>query len=224
MGVLGFENRGGNGSGNNWNYSDPNKEGYMLQLQGTVVEIKEVPATKFNSNEIDRWPDGNPKLNIALVIQGQSGRELEWVFSPGGIQRPTQAMAACRSALQAAGKPAESVAELGGLFISVATQEAPQGFSYGAQNPRPWAVQVLGQGQVPFRGVHEYTEQANVAQQQPQAAAPTQQPAPVAQPVQPVQPVAQQAAPAPVAQPAQPVAPAPAPVPETPYYEQDIPF
>lgn len=211
MSVLSFENRGGGGNGNGWNYSDPNKDGYMTSLQGTVVEIKEVAKTKFNSNEIDCWEDGKPKLNICLTIQGQSGRELDWIFGPGGVTKPTAAMAACRAALQAAGLPAQSIAELGGKFISVATQEPPQGFAYGAQNPRPWAVQILGEGQVPFRGVKEY--QAQPAPQQPVA-----QPAPVVQP----QPMAQPVAQAPVVQP-QPVA-QPAQVQESPYYDQDIPF
>ena len=212
MGVLGFEQRTGNGgTGNAWNYAHPDKEGYMLSIQGTVVEVKEVPATKFNSNEIDRWPDGNPKLNICLVIQGQSGRELEWVFGPGGITKPTTAMTACRTALQQAGKPAESVAELGGLMVQVATQAPPQGFNYGQGNPRPWAVTVLGPGAVPFRGVHEY--QGEQAQPQPQA-----QPAPVAQPAQPA-PVA------PVAQPTpQPVAQETPGLVGTVYAEEDIPF
>ena len=173
MGVLGFENRG---SGNMWNYAHPDREGFMLQIQGTVVEVKEVAATKFNSNEIDRWPDGNPKLNVCLTIQGQSGRELDWVFSPGGTQKPTTAMAACRAALQAAGEPAESVAELGGKTIVVATVAPPEGFNYGQGNPRPWSVQVLGPGTVPFRGVHEYTGEP---QPQPQ---PQPQAQPVAQP------------------------------------------
>lgn len=219
MGILGFDSRSGGGNGNAWNYSDRNKDGFMLQIQGTVVEIKEVPATKYNSNVIDRWDDGNPKLNICLVIQGQSGRELEWVFGPGGIQKPTPAMAACRAALQAAGMPAETVAELGGKFIQVATQEPPQGFSYGSGSPRPWSVQILGEGQVPFRGVKEYTgEQAQPQQQmQPQA-----QPAPVAQ----AQPAPAPVAPQPVAQPAPAPAPvAQAPVPEdTGLHYEDIPF
>lgn len=190
MGVLGFENRGSM-TGKNWNYSDPNKDNYYLQLQGTVVEIKEVPATKFNSNEIDRWPDGNPKLNICLTIQGQSGRELDWVFSPGGTQKPTPAMAACRAALQAAGEPAQSVAELGGKTITVATQAPPEGFTYGQGNPRPWAVQINGAGTVPFRGVHEYTGEAQQqAQPQPQ---PQVQPQPQPQPQAQVQPQPQQA-------------------------------
>ena len=206
MGVLGFENRGG--SGNGWNYAHPDQEGFMLQIQGTVVEIKEVPATKFNSNEIDRWPDGNPKLNICLTIQGQSGRELDWTFSPGGTQKPTTAMAACRAALQAAGEPAESVAELGGKTIQVTTQAPPQGFNYGQGNPRPWAVQIMGPGTVPFRGVKEYTGE-QVQTQQPTQPQPQPQPQP---------------APAPVAQPApQPAAPAPQPVPVD-LYAEDIPF
>lgn len=209
MSVLSFENRGG-GNGNGWNYSDPNKADYFTSIQGTVVEIKEVAKTKFNSNEIDCWEDGKPKLNICLTIQGQSGRELDWIFGPGGVTKPTAAMAACRAALQAAGLPAQSIAELGGKFISVATQEPPQGFAYGAQNPRPWAVQILGEGQVPFRGVKEYQ-----AQQQAQPAPQQVVQAPVAP--APMQPVAQ-----PMAQP-QSVA-QPAPVQESPYYDQDIPF
>lgn len=207
MGVLNFENRGGNGNGNGWNYAHPDKENFMTTIKGTVVEVKEVPKTKFNSTEIDRWDDGKAKLNICLTIQGQSGRELDWVFGPGGITKPTTAMAACRAALQAAGKPAESVAELGGLMIQVSTQQPPEGFSYGQGSPRPWSVQVLGPGNVPFRGVTEYTEEQVQTQQQPQPQLQQQlqqAPAPVAQPTPATQVMAQ-------------------PV-NTTVYDEDIPF
>ena len=176
MSVLYFENRGG--SSNKWNYSDSSKEGFMTQIQGTVVEVKEVAATKFNSNEIDRWPDGHAKINVCLVIQGQSGKELEWVFSPGSVVKPTPAMQACRTALQAAGYPAVSVAELGGMTVNISTVQPPEGFSYGVGNPRPWTVQIVGAGTVPFRGVTEYEE---VPAPPAPAAAPVMQAPPVEQ-------------------------------------------
>ena len=172
MSVLDFN---GGGSGNFWNYHDKNKEGFSTVITGDVVEIQTPQKRNFVTKQPETWPDGNPKLNIRLILAGQDGSELAWEFSPGGSQNPTNAMRAVQNALLSAGLPGNSVTEIGGLNITIGTQEG----AYSQQNPRPWSIQVNAQGSHQYRGV---------VKNQPQQA----QQAPVQQaPVQPVQPIQQ---------------------------------
>lgn len=146
------------GSNNGWNYSDPNKPDYKPQIQGTVVQIKEVQSVNFMTKKPEFWPDGNPKLNVGIVIQDQNGTEYDWIFSP---------KSAGADALAAAlGPQATSMLEVAGKVIQVTTWEPQNGGKWAAGNPRPWQVQVLGQGQIPYRGTVQY--QGNKAGQQPQ--------------------------------------------------------
>lgn len=184
MSILNF-NRS---SENKWNYSDPNAEGYMPSVTGTVVEITTPQSINFKTKQLETWPDGSPKLNVALTIQGQSGREVVWTFQPS---KNSNAMQAVHSALvNALGEHVKGIQEILGLNITVSTKEPPQGFSYGQQNPRPWSVVINGQGnQAAVRGVFDTSTNSaakapaatpmNQEQQQPMQAQPmnqTQQP------------------------------------------------
>lgn len=146
-----------------WNYSDPQKPGYMPSIQGTVVEINEVQARNYMTKQPEFWPDGKPKLNIEFVIQGQSGRELPWVFGP-----KSTAADAVKKALLAMNPNATSMADVGGYLVKVTTHDG----QWGQGRPRPWEFEILGLGQVPFRGVKEYEAPA---QPQPQAQQPAAQ-------------------------------------------------
>lgn len=56
----------------NWNYSNPNKEGYSTELIGTVLAIQEVQAREYTRNGQPGapafWPEGRPKMNIRIVM------------------------------------------------------------------------------------------------------------------------------------------------------------
>ena len=183
MGILDFE---GGGSGNTWNFSRPENDNYSLMLQGDVVEVSEVQSINFGTKKPEFWDDGNPRLNICITVLTQAGEEINWIFGPGGRgEKASVPMKALRGALEAAGKPGMSVAEIGGLNITVATQAPPQGFNYGQGNPRPFAVQINGMGNAPFRGVKTFKQQ----QQQPQQPKPQPSPMQMQQP----QPMQQQA-------------------------------
>lgn len=219
--------------GGAWNYSDPSKESYMPSITGTVVEISEVQSTNFQTRQPEYWQDGNPKLNIQLTIQGQSGKELPWVFSPKSL-----GMDAVKAALQAYKPDSNSVADIGGLLVEVSTQG--DSTQYHANNPRPWNVRILGQGNAPFRGVKEFKAAPSVQQvaQQPMQQAPQQQvpPSPLnrtfsgqpqqsmhqvhQQMQQPAQQYQQQVVQQPMQQPAQ------QPMHDTgaAYYDEEIPF
>ena len=170
-----FDLKGGS-SGNGWNYSDNTKQNYMETIEGTVVEVSNPQSVNFGTKQPEFWPDGNPKRNLRMVIKGRSGQELSWTFQPKG--KATEAILA---ALDPQGtKTQVSIEELLGKFIRVQTQ----GGVYNAQNPRPWWVTILGEGDAgSVRGLIDLS-QPNRAQ-----AAPVQQmPAPVVAPQQPPAP------------------------------------
>lgn len=217
-----FDLKGSSG-GNNWNYSYPQNPGYMESIEGTVVEISNPQSINFGTKQPETWPDGNPKRNLRVVIKGRSGAELGWTFSP-----KSKGAEACLAALDPDGnRPQVNIEELLGKFIRVQTQAGV----YNSQNPRPWWVTVLGDGDAgSVRGIVDFSaQQAPQPQQAPPQIQHAQQQAAQAlgyqqQPV-PQQPMQQQPVPQ---QPMQQQAPMnQAPYEQDPtggYYDQDIPF
>lgn len=184
--VFGFDSRS-NGNGNGWNYSRPEEDGYTPSITGDVVKLRTSPATKFNSQEIDRWDDGTPKMNFVIVIRTADMGDVDWTFSPGGVKKPSRAMAACREALNQKGIQSVSLEDLAGMNITVQTKEPPQGFTYGAGSPRPWKVTINGPGNSMYEGIELWKEE----DAQPQAA-PAPRPTPTNQPMSKLQQTMQQ--------------------------------
>lgn len=174
MGFFDFD-RGSNNNGNFWNYGNPEKDGYSPMLMGRLVELSDPMATKFKSNEIDRWDDGNPKRNIRMAIVDSAGNEFLWDFGPGSKSKPSNAMTACANALAAANIQAKGLEDMLGMVISIQTQEPPQGFSYGAGAPRPWQVQIVDPNKGEHRGTKHIPDPLTEGAQAP-AAAPVAQP------------------------------------------------
>lgn len=172
------------GSGNEWNYAHPENDEFSTQITGTVVEINKVQTLGYPNRTPQFWEDGNPKASCQIVIQGQSGREKTWTFTPNKKGIPFNAVL---KALIGYNPNAQSIDDLGGLKICVSTEMPPQGYQFGAGNPRPWSVQILGPGDVPFRGcfdrIKEEQQRSQMAMRQP-----VQQP----QPQQYYQPMQQQ--------------------------------
>lgn len=211
-----FDLKGSSG-GNNWNYSDPQKEGYMEMIEGTVVEISNPQSINFGTKQPEVWPDGNPKRNLRLIIKGKSGRELGWTFAPR-----SRSAEACLAALDPQGtRPQVNIEELLGKFIRVQTQAGV----YNSQNPRPWWVTIIGDGDAgSVRGMIDLSAQQAPAPQPQQAPAPQIQYAQQ----QAAQALGYQQAPAPQPQPVQQQAPAnQVPYEQDPtggYYDESIPF
>ena len=159
----------GNSSG--WNYHTPDAPGYMETIEGTVVEISNPQSINFHTKQLETWPDGNPKRNLRLIIRGRSGQELAWTFSP-----KSKGAEACLAALDPQGtREHVSIEELLGKFVRVQTQQG----QFGPQNPRPWWVTLLGDGDASaVRGLVDLSKMT--AQQAAPAPAPQQQ-APVQQ-------------------------------------------
>lgn len=200
MAVFTFNNIGSNGGGasSNWNYSDREKDDFATQIDGTVVEMKQVQETQFGTNAPLFWgrgADGKPKkvtedtgqpcLNFCIVIDTVQFGEKEWTFNPksrkdttidpktGRPKNPdglSRASMAIHNALIQAGMDPSNLDQLGGMSISVSTKEPPEGFNYGQGNPRPFGMRINGKGDKPFRGCFPFGHQ------------PTQQPVQQSQP------------------------------------------
>lgn len=75
------------GNNYNWNYSNPNKDGYSETLIGTVLAIQEVQGRKWTPNGPsipETWDDGKPKFKLRMSL-ATPDRQLKTItFSPAG--------------------------------------------------------------------------------------------------------------------------------------------
>ena len=185
MGFFDFDRGSNNNNGNFWNYGNPEKDNYSPVLMGRLVELSDPMATKFRSNEIDRWDDGNPKRNIRMAIVDAAGNEFLWDFNPGGKAHPSNAMAACAAALAAANiQDAKGLEDMLGMVISIQTQEPPQGFKYGSGAPRPWQVAIVDPNKGEHRGTKHIPDPVTEGAQTPAAAPVAQAQAPMSSQLQ----------------------------------------
>ena len=216
-----FDLKGGNT--NNWNYSDPEKDGYTEYIQGTVVQIDNPQSVNFGTGKPEFWQDGNPKRNLRMTLLQVDGTEVNWTFAPHSKSLARQAIVAGMDAADPHNNG--NMKMLLGKMVTVWTQAG----NYNAQHPRPWNFRIDGEGDASkVRGLIDLSTQAAPAQQA--APAPAAPPAPAMAQVGPSAPPAHVVAQvqqafgvAPVEVPAAPPAPAGEEVPVT-VYDQDIPF
>ena len=217
--TLSFASVGSTGGGNNfWNYSKPDKDGYTLSIEGTVVEIAEVAAKKFGTDEIDRWPQGNAKLNVSMTLLEPNGSEISWEFKPRTKKDKhsnplgmTPALNCLFEACTNAGLPGQNLNELLGKYVAISTRERKDSegnlIGYDVRCPRPFAAAIIRDGEKnKVRGVVKYKEESvqnntdaanNAAPVMNAPVYPAPQPQQYAQPQQPQQytmPVPQQPA------------------------------
>lgn len=152
------------GGGERWNYHSPDQPDYMPSITGTVVEIEEVQEIDYYSKK-PKFYEGsnNPRLNLKLIIQGASGKELPWVVSGN---RNSESNKALVDAIKAYDPSLRRLIDVGGLKIQVSTQGSSK--EYGTNNHRPWAVQILGPGDAPYRGFVEFDPSTIQVQQDQQ--------------------------------------------------------
>ena len=72
-----------------WNYSKPDRDGFSLELFGTIVSLQEVQAREYNPNSAQPgrpafWPDGNPKMNIRVGFATPDGSLKSITFQKAG--------------------------------------------------------------------------------------------------------------------------------------------
>lgn len=147
-----------NASTAGWNYSDPDRPGFSVTLNGTVVEISNPQALDFNTKEPRFWPDGNPVRNLRITVLTADGEEKNWTFAP-----KSKSWEACLDALDPEGDRNDriSLEELLGKNIQIATKDG----AYNAKRPRPWMVKVFGIGQEDkVRGVVDLSQAPDLAE------------------------------------------------------------
>lgn len=77
------------GASYNWNYSNDQKDGFSLEMTGTVVSIQEVQAREWNQQtrqpgKPKTWPDGNPVWNIRMGFAMPDGNLKTFTFAEAG--------------------------------------------------------------------------------------------------------------------------------------------
>lgn len=148
----------GVGSGSSrkfWNFTKEDKAEFSPTITGDVVEIAAVPRRIFQSQEIDRWKDGNPKTDMRITLLCADGQERCFSFKFSNSKNTeywNNLQMALFDAMKNAGLAGATLQELGGLNITVATKVPPAGFGYSVSNPRPFSAVVNGRGTAPFRG------------------------------------------------------------------------
>lgn len=149
-----------------WNYSAATtKEGqprddFKQTLQGILVDMKEVQATKYQSTELDWWFDKQgkptaPKMDIELAIQEANGNNLVWHIKPGSssnYKKFSLARKAMVDEVRRITKDPETndITKLLGKEVYIKTEDMVLAngdtVSYGSSNPRPWEFKVVGDG------------------------------------------------------------------------------
>lgn len=207
-----------------WNYSNPEREGYALELTGTIVALQEVQAREYNpgSNQPGRpsfWPDGNPKMNIRVGFATADGQLKSLTFMKAGKKQVSGEKPSLH--MQLFNLTNGNMLELMGKTIHLWTWPANPNTNqpWGQGNPRLFGVEEVQGAKYElatilpdeFKVPELYANDA-VQGGQPVAPPPAQMQAPqypaaaYQQPVPQPQPVAQ-----PVPQPMAPPAPQPMP-------------
>lgn len=154
------------GGNYNWNYSNPNKDGYSETMVGTVVSLQEVQKRAYNPGTgqpgmPEFWPDGNPKMNIRMGMATPDGQLKSITFQPAGKAQRSGEKPSLHMNLFALTDNTD-MSKLIGMTIQLTTWPAnPQtGQAWGPGNPRLFDVQVVEGG--PFSLAYPLPEEFKV--------------------------------------------------------------
>ena len=143
-------NPGGMG-GSSWNMSNPNKEGYSLELWGTVVSLQEVQARMYNPNSNQPgaprfWPDGNPVMNIRMGLATPDGSLKSVTFAKAGKKQASGEKPSLH--MQLFNLTNNNMMELIGKTLHLWTWPANPntGQNWGQGNPRLFGVEEITDG------------------------------------------------------------------------------
>lgn len=134
----------------NWNYNKPDKEGYSLELYGTVVSLQEVQGREYNPNDPRSsrpafWPGGNPKMNIRVGVATPEGALKCFTFAKAGkAQQLGQKPSLHMDLYHLAG---DDMAALMGKTLHLQTwpSNPSTGQPWGLGNPRLFAVEEINE-------------------------------------------------------------------------------
>ena len=137
--------------GSSWNFSNQNKEGFSLEIYGTVVSLQEVQARMYNpsSNAPGAprfWPDGNPVMNIRMGLATPDGSLKTVTFSKAGKKQISGEKPSLH--MQLFNLTNRNMMELIGKTLHLWTWPAnPQtGQTWGQGNPRLFGVEEITDG------------------------------------------------------------------------------
>ena len=145
---MGMFDIGSGGSRTYWNYTNPKseKEPFATTLTGDVVEITAVPRYKYNSNEIDRWPSGDMRIDMLITVMRADGQErcfrVKKFNTSSRRDYWSNIQCALFDALEKAGLPGGSRKELGGLNITIATKQPRTAIQIGKPTGTLKAIRV----------------------------------------------------------------------------------
>lgn len=142
-----------------WNYSakvdkggNPRKD-YKESIEGTVVDMCEVQATKYQSTELDWWDDEQtqPKMDIEIALKQADGTDIAWHIKPGSRTKYEKFKIARKGLVDAARKASGNpqtldITQLLGHKLRISTKEMVvdgKVIPYGSGNARPWTVELL---------------------------------------------------------------------------------
>lgn len=135
----------GGASNYNWNYSNPNKDGFSEDLTGTIVSLQEIQAREFSMNgQLGRprfWPDGNPVMNIRVGLATADGALKSITFAKAGKKQVRGEKPSLHMSLY--GLTNGNMMELIGKTVHLHTWSANPntGQTWGQGNPRMFAVE-----------------------------------------------------------------------------------
>lgn len=130
-----------------WNYSDPNREGYCDNFYGTLLAIQEAQAYHFNRDpnaprQPKFWPDGNPVMNIRMLFALPDGQLRSWTIQRAGknaVEAYKRQGKQCLHMKLFDLSGGTGISNLIGKTLHISTQPG----SYGANNPRPFDIQLV---------------------------------------------------------------------------------
>lgn len=138
-------------SGSSWNMSNPNREGFSLEIYGTVVSLQEVQARMYNPNSNQPgaprfWPDGNPVMNIRMGLATPDGSLKTVTFGKAGKKQVSGEKPSLH--MQLFNLTNRNMMELMGKTLHIWTWQANPntGQSWGQGNPRLFGVEEITDG------------------------------------------------------------------------------
>lgn len=131
-----------------WNYSNEQRDGFSLELSGTVVSLQEVQAREYNPNSPQpgrprTWPDGNPVMNIRMGLATQDGSLKSVTFMKAGKKQVSGEKPSLH--MQLFGLTNGNMMELIGKTVHLWTWPVNPNTNapWGQGNPRLFGVELL---------------------------------------------------------------------------------
>jgi len=135
------------GASYNWNYSNDQRDGFSLEMTGTVVSIQEVQAREWDQQarrpgKPKTWPDGNPVWNIRMGFAQPDGSLKTFTFAEAGKKQMSGEKPSVHVSLY---NLTGNMMDLMGKTIHIKTwpNNPTTGQAWGFGNPRLFDVELV---------------------------------------------------------------------------------